>query len=69
MPARPLREVEPETYLELAYRVPRRGRFWTLAEKMHAAYREAGMTAIEIEGALESEGEHAVEALVARAER
>lgn len=31
--------------------------------------REAGMTAIEIEAALESEGEHAVEALVARAER
>jgi hypothetical protein len=36
---------------------------------MHGAYREAGMTAIEIEAALESEGEHVVEALVARAER
>jgi len=36
---------------------------------MHGAYREAGMTAIEIEAALENEGEHVVEALVARAER
>jgi hypothetical protein len=36
---------------------------------MHGAYREAGMTAIEIEAALESEGERAVEAMVARAER
>jgi hypothetical protein len=65
----PMREVEPEVYLDLAYRVPRRERFWALAQRMHGAYREAGMTAIEIEAALESEGEHVVEALVARAER
>jgi len=65
----PMREVEPEVYLDLAYRVPRRERFWALAQRTHGAYREAGMTAIEIEAALESEGEHAVEALVARAER
>jgi len=65
----PMREVESEVYLDLAYRVPRRERFWALAQRMHTAYRGAGMTAIEIEAALESEGEHAVEALVARAER
>jgi len=65
----PMREVEPEVYLDLAYRVPRRERFWALAQRMHGAYREAGMTAIEIEAALENEGEHVVEALVARAER
>ena len=65
----PMREVESEVYLDLAYRVPRRERFWALAQRMHGAYREAGMTAIEIEAALESEGEHAVEALVARAEK
>jgi hypothetical protein len=61
--------VEPGVYLDLAYRVPRRERFWALAQRMHSAYGEAGMTAIEIEAALESEGERAVETLVARAER
>ena len=64
----PMREVEPEVYLELAYRIPRRERFWALAQKMHTAYREAGMTAIEIEAALERHGDGAVKAMVARME-
>ncbi len=61
--------VDPEVHLDPAYLVPRRERFPALARKMRDAYREAGMTVIEIEAALESEGEHAVRALPAHAER
>jgi len=55
--------------LDVTYSVPRRERFWALAQRMHSAYRGSGMTAIEIEAALEREGERTVEAMVARAER
>jgi uncharacterized caspase-like protein len=62
-----MEKVPPELYLKLAYHTPRGQRMWVLAQHMARVYGDMGMTEVEIEEALEREGESFVKRLQARA--